>query len=255
LQTKKIIIYLVLGRKRNNFFSLLHALIKPVIRRSSYIPKKMTLWLLSLDLGKQRCLQRCSYTIFPWRHNNKSFTVYSINICWSIVYENWNLWCNINLFFVSIFKYLLYFLSLRSLCKLTKIPIGDTEAKEGDLVNLLYSAQGEPPITFSWEKDQKPLESFTTAVHSLLWHWYTKQVLGNIFVISEIDFKALVAQFRYKKIQVIVYSIYSSLHESFTNFIKQNLIRTQSYLFHISYLNWMIAWSKEVHFSDNDIQS
>ena len=37
---------------------------------------------------------------------------------------------------------------------------GVIKAKEGDLVNLLCSAQGEPPITFSWEKDQKPLESF-----------------------------------------------------------------------------------------------
>ena len=43
---------------------------------------------------------------------------------------------------------------------LTKISSGDIKAKEGDLVNLLCSAQGEPPITFSWEKDQKPLESF-----------------------------------------------------------------------------------------------
>ena len=38
---------------------------------------------------------------------------------------------------------------------------GDIKAKEGDLVNLLCSAQGEPPITFSWEKNQKPLESLT----------------------------------------------------------------------------------------------
>ena len=37
---------------------------------------------------------------------------------------------------------------------------GEIKAKEGDLVNLLCSAQGEPPITFRWEKDQKPLESF-----------------------------------------------------------------------------------------------
>jgi hypothetical protein len=44
---------------------------------------------------------------------------------------------------------------------LTKISSGDIKAKEGDLVNLLCSAQGEPPITFSWEKDQKSLESFT----------------------------------------------------------------------------------------------
>ena len=43
---------------------------------------------------------------------------------------------------------------------LTNISSGDIKAKEGDLVNLLCSAQGEPPITFSWEKDQKPLESF-----------------------------------------------------------------------------------------------
>ena len=43
---------------------------------------------------------------------------------------------------------------------LTKISSGDIKAKEGDLVNLLCSAEGEPPITFSWEKDQNPLESF-----------------------------------------------------------------------------------------------
>ena len=36
---------------------------------------------------------------------------------------------------------------------------GDIKVKQGDLVNLLCSAQGEPPITFSWVKDQKPLES------------------------------------------------------------------------------------------------
>ena len=43
---------------------------------------------------------------------------------------------------------------------LTKISSGDIKAKEGDLVNLLCSAQGEPPITFTWEKDQRRLESF-----------------------------------------------------------------------------------------------
>ena len=42
---------------------------------------------------------------------------------------------------------------------LTKISSGDIKAKEGDLVNLLCSAQGEPPITFSWEKDRKSLNS------------------------------------------------------------------------------------------------
>ena len=36
----------------------------------------------------------------------------------------------------------------------------DIKAKEGGLVNLLCSAQGEPPITFYWEKDQKTMESF-----------------------------------------------------------------------------------------------
>ena len=43
---------------------------------------------------------------------------------------------------------------------MTNLSSGDIKAKEGDLVTLLCSAQGEPPITFSWEKDQKPLESF-----------------------------------------------------------------------------------------------
>ena len=42
---------------------------------------------------------------------------------------------------------------------LTKISSGDIKAKEGDLVNLLCSAQGELPITFTWEKDQKSLNS------------------------------------------------------------------------------------------------
>ncbi|XP_028417077.1 uncharacterized protein LOC114541340 [Dendronephthya gigantea] len=44
--------------------------------------------------------------------------------------------------------------------ELTNMSSGDVMAKEGDLVNLLCSAQGEPPITLSWEKDQKPLKSF-----------------------------------------------------------------------------------------------
>ena len=44
---------------------------------------------------------------------------------------------------------------------MTEISSGDIKAKEGDLVNLLCSAQGEPPITFTWKKDQKSLESFT----------------------------------------------------------------------------------------------
>jgi hypothetical protein len=43
---------------------------------------------------------------------------------------------------------------------LAKMSSGDIIAKEGDLVNLLCSAQGEPPVSFTWEKDQKPLESF-----------------------------------------------------------------------------------------------
>ncbi|CAB3993020.1 hemicentin-1-like isoform X2 [Paramuricea clavata] len=44
---------------------------------------------------------------------------------------------------------------------LTKISSGDIKAKEGDLVNLLCSAQGELPNTFTWEEDQKSLKSFT----------------------------------------------------------------------------------------------
>ena len=47
---------------------------------------------------------------------------------------------------------------------LTNMSSGDIKAKEGDLVNLLCSAQGEPPITFSWEKDQKPLEGFAAVI-------------------------------------------------------------------------------------------
>jgi hypothetical protein len=43
---------------------------------------------------------------------------------------------------------------------LTNMSSGDIKAKQGDLVNLLCSAPGEPPIIFSWEKDHKPLESF-----------------------------------------------------------------------------------------------
>ncbi len=43
---------------------------------------------------------------------------------------------------------------------MTNMSSGDIIAKEGDLVNLLCSAQGEPPVSFTWKKDQKPLESF-----------------------------------------------------------------------------------------------
>ena len=43
---------------------------------------------------------------------------------------------------------------------LTNMSSGDIKAKKGDLVNLLCSAQGEPPITFSWKKDQKSMKSF-----------------------------------------------------------------------------------------------
>ena len=43
---------------------------------------------------------------------------------------------------------------------LTNMSSGDIKAKEGDLVNLLCSAQGELPINFTWKKDQKSLESF-----------------------------------------------------------------------------------------------
>ena len=44
---------------------------------------------------------------------------------------------------------------------LTNMSSGEVKAKEGDLVTLLCSAQGEPPITFTWEKDMKQSKSFT----------------------------------------------------------------------------------------------
>ena len=68
---------------------------------------------------------------------------------------------NANIARVGIFtSYFLYFCSSGRPRVLTNMSSGDIKAKEGDLVNLLCSAQGEPPITLSWEKDQKPLESF-----------------------------------------------------------------------------------------------
>ena len=42
---------------------------------------------------------------------------------------------------------------------LTNMSSSDIKVKEGDLVNLLCSAQGEPPIIFYWEKDQKTVKS------------------------------------------------------------------------------------------------
>ena len=57
-------------------------------------------------------------------------------------------------------SYFLYFCLSGRPRVLTNMSSGDIKVMEGDLVNLLCSAQGEPPITFSWEKDQKPLESF-----------------------------------------------------------------------------------------------
>jgi hypothetical protein len=44
---------------------------------------------------------------------------------------------------------------------LTNMSSGEIKAKEGDLVNLLCSAQGEPPIAFTWKKDQKTFQSFS----------------------------------------------------------------------------------------------
>ena len=44
---------------------------------------------------------------------------------------------------------------------LTNMSSSHIKAKIGDLVNLLCSAQGEPPIFFSWTKDKRTLESFT----------------------------------------------------------------------------------------------
>ncbi|XP_028405442.1 uncharacterized protein LOC114528043 [Dendronephthya gigantea] len=44
---------------------------------------------------------------------------------------------------------------------------GKVTAKQGDLVNLLCSVQGEPPITFQWEKDKKALDSFFESHESI----------------------------------------------------------------------------------------
>ena len=44
---------------------------------------------------------------------------------------------------------------------LTNMSSGAVKVKEGDPVTLMCSAQGESPFTFSWEKDMKPLKSFT----------------------------------------------------------------------------------------------
>ena len=38
---------------------------------------------------------------------------------------------------------------------------GNIKTKVGDLVNLLCSAQGEPPISFMWKKGQEILTSFS----------------------------------------------------------------------------------------------
>ena len=99
---------------------------------------------------------------------------------------------------------------------MTNISSGDIKAKEGDLVNLLCSAQGEPPITFSWEKDQKPLESFMekdkphrSSLLTVRMKDQTRLILGNIFVISEIDFKAQLIQFGSRNYKIQVYFAFS----------------------------------------------
>ncbi|CAB4010486.1 Down syndrome cell adhesion molecule Dscam2, partial [Paramuricea clavata] len=61
---------------------------------------------------------------------------------------------------------------------LTKISSGDIKTKEGDLVNLLCSDQGEPPITFGWEKERKSLKSFTET---------EKPHRSSFLVVTEID--------------------------------------------------------------------
>ena len=52
---------------------------------------------------------------------------------------------------------------------LTNMSSGDIKAKEGDLVNLLCSAQGEPPITFSWKKIRNHWK--------VLWKWKSLMVV------------------------------------------------------------------------------
>ena len=43
---------------------------------------------------------------------------------------------------------------------LTNMSSGEIKAKEGNLINLLCLAKGEPPITFSCEKDQNHWKVF-----------------------------------------------------------------------------------------------
>ena len=44
---------------------------------------------------------------------------------------------------------------------LTNISSGDVKAEIGDTVNLLCSAEGEPPVSFQWQKDKTATKSFT----------------------------------------------------------------------------------------------
>jgi len=44
---------------------------------------------------------------------------------------------------------------------LTNISSRDVKAEIGESVNLLCSAEGEPPVSFRWEKDKKATKSFT----------------------------------------------------------------------------------------------
>ena len=44
---------------------------------------------------------------------------------------------------------------------MTNISSGDIIVKIGNSVNLLCSAEGEPPISFRWEKDNKAMKSFS----------------------------------------------------------------------------------------------
>ncbi|CAB4010637.1 AGAP009518, partial [Paramuricea clavata] len=110
---------------------------------------------------------------------------------------------------------------------LTKQSSGDIKAKEGNLINLLCSAQGEPPITFSWGKDQNPLNSLMEI---------EKPHSSSLLVVTVKDqtsFGKYICHIR-DRFQSTTHTISirkdtcNTAFELFNLYIKQNLIRTES---------------------------
>jgi hypothetical protein len=110
---------------------------------------------------------------------------------------------------------------------MTKISSGDIKAKEDDLVNLLCSAQGEPPITFSWEKDQNPLNSLMEIEKP------HRSSLLVVTVKDQTSFGKYICHIR-DRFQSTTHTISiqkdtgNTAFDLFNLYIKQNLIRTES---------------------------